>query len=61
MEFRKLGNKTKMIKLMSNVGTYGLIILTQNWEGHEFKYIVSLVISLSHQGRRFTTFITHGS
>ena len=25
---RKLGNKTKMIKLMSNVGSYGLIILT---------------------------------
>ena len=28
MEFRKLGNKTKMVKLMSNVGNYGLIILT---------------------------------
>ena len=27
MESRKLGNKTKMIKLMSNVGNYGLIIL----------------------------------
>ena len=29
MESRKLGNKTKMIKLMSNVGNYGLIILTR--------------------------------
>ena len=28
MESRKLGNKTKLIKLMSNVGNYGLIILT---------------------------------
>ena len=28
MESRKLGNKTKMIKLMSSVGNYGLIILT---------------------------------
>ena len=28
MESRKLGNKTKMIKLMSKVGNYGLIILT---------------------------------
>ena len=28
MESRKLGNKTKIIKLMSNVGNYGLIILT---------------------------------
>ena len=27
MESRKLGNKTKIIKLMSNVGKYGLIIL----------------------------------
>ena len=27
MESRKLGNKTKMIKLMSKVGKYGLIIL----------------------------------
>ena len=26
MESRKLGNKTKIIKLMSNVGNYGLII-----------------------------------
>ena len=29
MESRKLGNKTKIIKLMSNVGNYGLIILTK--------------------------------
>ena len=28
MESRKLGNKTKIIKLMSNVGNYGLIIIT---------------------------------
>ena len=28
MEYRKLGNKTQIIKLMSNVGNYGLIILT---------------------------------
>ena len=28
MESRKLGNKTKISKLMSNVGNYGLIILT---------------------------------
>ena len=28
MESRNLGNKTKLIKLMSNVGNYGLIILT---------------------------------
>ena len=28
MESRKLGNKTKIIKLMSKVGNYGLIILT---------------------------------
>ena len=28
MESRNLGNKTKIIKLMSNVGNYGLIILT---------------------------------
>ena len=28
MESRRLGNKTKMIKLMSKVGKYGLIILT---------------------------------
>ena len=28
MESRKLGNNTKMIKLMSKVGNYGLIILT---------------------------------
>ena len=28
MESRKLGNKTKMIELMSKVGNYGLIILT---------------------------------
>ena len=28
MEFRKLGNKTKIIKLMYNVGNYGLVILT---------------------------------
>ena len=28
MESGKLGNKTKIIKLMSNVGNYGLIILT---------------------------------
>ena len=28
MESRKLGNKTKIIKLMSKVGKYGLIILT---------------------------------
>ena len=27
MESRKVGNKTKMIKLMSNVGKSGLIIL----------------------------------
>ena len=27
MESRKLGNKTKIIKLMSNVANYGLIIL----------------------------------
>ena len=27
MESRKLGNKTKIIKLMSNVGNYWLIIL----------------------------------
>ena len=30
MESRKLGNKTKMIKLMSKVGIYGLIILTNS-------------------------------
>ena len=29
MESRKLGNKTKIIKLMSKVGNYGLIILTR--------------------------------
>ena len=28
MESRKLDNKTKIIKLMSNVGKYGFIILT---------------------------------
>ena len=28
MESRKLGNKTKIIKLMSNVANYELIILT---------------------------------
>ena len=28
MESRNLGNKTKIIKFMSNVGNYGLIILT---------------------------------
>ena len=28
MESRKLGNKTEIIKLMSKVGNYGLIILT---------------------------------
>ena len=28
MEYRNLGNKTKIIKLMSNVGNYGLIIIT---------------------------------
>ena len=28
MESRKLGNKTKIIKLMSKVGKYGSIILT---------------------------------
>ena len=28
MESRNLGNKTKMIKLMSNVGNYGLIIMS---------------------------------
>ena len=28
MESRKLGNKTKTIKLLSNVGNYGLIIIT---------------------------------
>ena len=28
MESRNLGNKTKIIKLMSNVGNYGLIIIT---------------------------------
>ena len=28
MESMKLGNKTKIIKLMSDVGSYGLIILT---------------------------------
>ena len=27
MESRKLGNKTKIIKLMSKVGNYGLIII----------------------------------
>ena len=32
MESRKLGNKTKIIKLMSNVGNYGLIILTIQWD-----------------------------
>ena len=29
MESRKLGNKIKMIKLMSKVGKYGLIILIE--------------------------------
>ena len=29
MESRKLGNKTKIIKIMSKVGNYGLIILTK--------------------------------
>ena len=33
MESRKLGNKTKIIKLMSNVGNYGLIIITMAWIG----------------------------
>ena len=28
MESRKLGNKMQIIKLMSNVGNYGLIIIT---------------------------------
>ena len=28
MESRKLGNKTKIIKLISKVGNYGIIILT---------------------------------
>ena len=27
MESRKLGNKTKIVKLISNVGKYGLIII----------------------------------
>ena len=30
MESKNLGNKTKIIKLMSNVGKYGLIIITCN-------------------------------
>ena len=29
MESRNLGSKRKIIKLMSNVGNYGLIILTE--------------------------------
>ena len=29
MESRNLGNKKKIIKLMSNIGNYGLIILTR--------------------------------
>ena len=33
MESRKLGNKKKIIKLMSNVGKYGFIILTIAWIG----------------------------
>ena len=48
MESRNLGNKTKMIKLMSNVGNYGLIILTvidsREWvivlDVHIFKLVV---------------------
>ena len=41
MESRNLGNKTKMIKLMSNVGNYGLIILIPWYESKkEFTKLV---------------------
>ena len=41
MESRKLGNKTKIIKLLSKIGNYGLIILTFK-KCLEKKYITKL-------------------
>ena len=51
MESRNLGNKTKIIKLMSNVGNYGLIILTPPLNPEfmsKYRKLQGLATSLSH-------------
>ena len=49
MESRNLGNKTKMIKLMSNVGKYGLIIKTCPFK-HEFMSKYQKTIGPNNKG-----------
>ena len=55
MESRKLGNKTKIIKLMSKVGNYGLIILTRmhlplpSASFSSFKYFLTFIDDYSRR------------